>query len=131
VARDIFYIIPHGVGVEACFCLGQDLIGWRQSKTTGETLHKTFIVRQFAGGNNGILATTDTELHTSNTENDLEMKKQAVERKLHRMAKVHDFLEMWLGSQNLHATQKKSRAQNKQMSARGCISDMEQIIQAF
>jgi hypothetical protein len=29
-----------------------------------------------------------------NTENDSEMKNEAEERKLHRMAKVHDFLEM-------------------------------------
>jgi len=32
VARDIFSIIPNGVGVEASFSLGQDVIGWRQSK---------------------------------------------------------------------------------------------------
>jgi hypothetical protein len=41
------------------------------------------------------------------------MKKEAEEKKLHRMAKVHDFLEMWQGSQNLRATQKEFRAQNK------------------
>jgi hypothetical protein len=29
VARDIFSIIPHGVGVEASFSLGRDVIGWR------------------------------------------------------------------------------------------------------
>ena len=37
VARDIFSNIPHGVGVEARFSLGRDVIGWRQSKTTGKT----------------------------------------------------------------------------------------------
>jgi len=63
------------------------------------------------------MAGTDPELDTTSSENDLEMKKEAEERKLHRMAKVHDFLEMWQGSQNLHATQKESRAQNKQMTA--------------
>jgi hypothetical protein len=46
------------------------------------------------------------------------------------MAKVHDFLEMWQGSQNLHATQKESRAQNKQMTAVGYISDTEEIVKA-
>jgi len=56
------------------------------------------------------------------------MKKEAEERKLHRMAKVHNCLEMWLGSQNLLATQKESRAQNKQMTAVGYISDTEEII---
>ena len=40
VARDIFSIIPHGVGVEASFSLGRDVIGWRQSQTTGKTLHE-------------------------------------------------------------------------------------------
>jgi hypothetical protein len=34
------------------------------------------------------------------TENDLEMKKEAEERKLHRMAQVNNFVEMWQGSQN-------------------------------
>jgi hypothetical protein len=48
VGRDIFSIIPHGVGVEASFSLGQDVIGWRQSKTTGETVLEKVILRQFA-----------------------------------------------------------------------------------
>jgi hypothetical protein len=130
VARDIFSIIPHGVGVEASFSLGRDVIGWRQSKTTGETLREKVVVRQFARANNGILAGTDPALDTMNTENDLEMKKEAEERKLHRMAKVHDFLEMWQGSQNLRATQKESRAQNKQMTAVGYISDTEEIVKS-
>jgi len=38
VAREIFFIIPGGVGVEASFCLGRDVIGWWQSTTTVETL---------------------------------------------------------------------------------------------
>jgi hypothetical protein len=33
------------------------------------------------------------------------MKKEAEEWKLHRMAQVHDFLEMWHGSQNICTTQ--------------------------
>jgi hypothetical protein len=48
VARDIFSTIPHGVRVEASFSLGRDVIGWRQSKTTGETLRENLVVRQFA-----------------------------------------------------------------------------------
>jgi len=130
VARDIFSIIPHGVAVEASFSLGRDVIGWRQSKTTGETLREKVVARQFARANNGILAGTDPEIDTTNTENDSEMKKEAEERKLHRMAKVHDFLEMWQGSQNLRATQKESRAQNKQMTAVGYVSDTEEIVKA-
>jgi len=130
VAREIFSIIPHGVGVEASCTLRQNVIGWRQSKTTGETLREKVVVRQFARANNGILVGTDRELDTPHTENDSEMKKEAEERKLHRMAKVHDFLEMWQGSQNLRATQKKSRAQNKQMTAVGYISDTEESVKA-
>jgi len=77
-----------------------------------------------------MLAGADPELDTTNTENDSEMKKEVEERKLHRMAKVHDFLEMWKGSQNLCATREESRAQNKQMTAMGCILDMEEIVKA-
>jgi len=113
VAGDIFSIIPHGVGVESSSSLWRGVIGWRQSKTTGETLHEKVIVRQFARATNGILAGDKTESDTTNTENASEMKKEVEDRKLHRMAKVHDFLEMWQGSQNLRATQTESRAKNK------------------
>ena len=44
------------------------------------------------------------------------------------MDKVHNFLEMWQGSQNLCATEKKSHTQNKQMTAVGYISDTEGIV---
>jgi len=81
VARNIFSIIPHGVGVEASFSFGRDVIGWRQSKTTGETLREKVVVRQFARANNLILAGTDPELDATNTENDSEMKKETEERK--------------------------------------------------
>jgi len=131
VARDIFSIIPHGVRVEASFSLGRNVIGWRHSETTGETLPKTVVVMQFARANNGILAGADPSWDTTNTEHDSEMKKEAEERKLHRMAKVHDFLEMWQGSQNLCATQKESHPQNKQMTAVGYISDTEEIVKAL
>jgi len=130
VARDIFSIIPHGVGVEARFSLGRNVMGWRQSKTRGETLSENVVVRHFARANNGILAGTDPELDNMNTENDSEMKKEAEERKFFRMAKVHDFLEIWQGSQNLRATQKESRAQNEEMTAVEYISDMEEIVKS-
>jgi len=130
VARDIFPIIPHGVGVEVSFSLGRDGIGWRQSITTGETLREKVFVRQFARAHNGILAGTDPELDTTNTANDSEMKKEAEERTLHRMAKFHDFLEMWQGSQNLRATQKESRAQNQQKTAVGYNLDTDEIVKA-
>jgi hypothetical protein len=68
-----------------------------------------------------ILAGTDPQMDTTNTQNDSEMKKEAEERKLHRIATIHDFLEMWDGSQNLRATQKESRAHNRQLTAVGYI----------
>jgi len=40
LARDIFSIIPHGVWVKASFSIGRDLIGWRQSKRTGQPVAK-------------------------------------------------------------------------------------------
>jgi hypothetical protein len=46
------------------------------------------------------------------------------------MAKVHDYLKMSLGSQNLRAIQKESSTQNKQMTAMGYILDTEEIIKA-
>jgi hypothetical protein len=116
--------------VEASFSHGRDVIGLRQSKTTSETLYENVVVRQLAPANNGILADTDPELDTKNTENNSEMQKEAEERQLHRMANVHDFLEMWQGSQNLQATQKEFRAQNKQMAAVGYILDAEEIVKA-
>ena len=56
------------------------------------------------------------------------MTSEAEEQKLQQMAKVHDFLEMWQGSQNLKATQKESCTQNKQMTAVGYILDTEEIV---
>jgi hypothetical protein len=46
------------------------------------------------------------------------------------MPKVHDFLEMWQGIQNLRATEKESRAPNKQISTVGYISDTKVIAKA-
>jgi len=130
VARNIFSIIPHGVGVDASVALGQDVIGWKQSKTTAETVREKVIARQFARANCRIVAGSDPELDTTNTENHSEMQKEAEESTLHRMAKVHDFLEMWQGSQNLHATQKESCTQSKLMTAVENISDTEEIVKA-
>jgi hypothetical protein len=76
VVRNIFTILPHGVVVEARLCLGRDVIGWRQSKTTGETLGEKVDVRLFSRANKLTLAGTDPALDTTNTENDLEIKKQ-------------------------------------------------------
>jgi hypothetical protein len=45
--------------VEASFSLGRDVISWKQSKTTGNTLREKFGVKQFAEAYDGILAGTD------------------------------------------------------------------------
>jgi hypothetical protein len=44
------------------------------------------------------------------------------------MANVQDFLEMWLGSQTIHSTQKKFRAQNRELTTVGYILDTEEIV---
>jgi hypothetical protein len=58
-------------------------------------------VREFTQGNNRKFPTTDTVLDTTNTENDSKIKKEVEERKLQTMVIVHNFMEMWQGSQNL------------------------------
>jgi hypothetical protein len=131
VAHNIVSIIPHSVGVEASYSHGRDVIGWRQSKTTGQTLREKIIVRQFACNNNAILAGNCAALDTAETENDLKLKKETVEKILPKMAKVHHPLGMRQGSQNLCATQKESRAQNKKMSAVRYILDTKEITKAF
>jgi len=84
----------------------------------------------FAWPDLGILAVDNSWLDTTNTENELEIKNEGEERKLHRMAKVHDMLEMWPGSLILHFIQRESHIQNKQMTAVGYISDMKEIVTA-
>jgi len=103
VARDIFSIIHYGVGVEASISLGRDVFGWKQSKTTGKTHRETIFVKQFARTNDGSLAGKDPVLDPTSTDNNMEMKSEVKQKKLHRMAKVHNFLEMWQGSQNREA----------------------------
>jgi hypothetical protein len=77
------------------------------------------------------LASAVPELDNTNTENDQERTNEVEECKLHRIAKVHNFLEMLKGSQSLRATHNESHDQNKQMTAVGYISDLEDIVQAF
>jgi hypothetical protein len=55
VVHNIISIIPHGAGVEAKFSLLQHVIGWRQSKTTGETLREQAVVWRFARANSVLL----------------------------------------------------------------------------
>jgi len=83
VACDIFSNKPHGVRVEASFSLGRDVIRWRQSETTCDTLRRKVVVMQFAQAHNGLLAGADLELDTTSTENDMEMKREVEQRMLH------------------------------------------------
>jgi len=130
VAINIFSIIPHGDRVEASVSLWQDMIGWMHSKITSEILLETVVVMQFTWANTGLLAADDAVLDATNPDNDLEIKRQVVQKKLHRMAKVHDFREIWLISQNVFATQKESHTQNKHMMELGYISDTEAVVKA-
>jgi hypothetical protein len=122
--------MPHGVGVEASFPLRQDVIGWRQSKTRGEILREKVVVRHFARSNPGLWSGDTVQLDSSVSCNDFEIKHDAEESKLYRMAMVHYFLKMWQGRENLWATQKASPAQIKQMTAMGYISDTEETVKA-
>jgi hypothetical protein len=47
VAHDIFSIVPQVAKVEASILLQWDVIGWRESKSTGETLRDIVIVRGY------------------------------------------------------------------------------------
>jgi hypothetical protein len=60
----------------------------------------------------------------------MEMKREAEEKQLHKLAKVNNFLEMWQGNQTLPATQREANAQNQQMTAVGYISDTQEIVNA-
>jgi len=86
VVCNIFPIIPPGGRVEDSFSWGRDVIGRRHSKTTYQTLRDHVVGRQFTEPNHGILAGTDPEFDTTNTEQDWEMKKEEEERNLHRIA---------------------------------------------
>jgi len=77
------------------------------------------VVRQFARGKTGLLARDNPVLDPHITDYDMEMKREVEEKKLNRMAKVHELLEMWQGSKTLQATKNEFRAQNKQMTAIG------------
>jgi len=76
VAHGTFAIVLQVVGVEESFSLGRDVIGWRQSKTTGETHQEKVIFRYFAQAYKSILAGGDTALNTKETERNLDLNKQ-------------------------------------------------------
>jgi len=51
-------------------------------------------MRWFVRANNGIFAGDYSGLDIMDTENDLELKQEVEEKKFHRMAMVHNFLEI-------------------------------------
>jgi len=114
--------------VEASSSLGQDVIGWRLSKISGETDRKKLISMQHTRVYYSILAAENPALDTTNTYNYLEMKGVAQQKTLPRTRKVHVIVEMWQGTQILCVTQKKSGPQNKQMTAVRYISDTQEFI---
>jgi hypothetical protein len=59
-------------------------------KTAGETLHKQVVVKQYASVNDRTVACDDPVLDTNEAENDIELNREAEERTLYRMAKVHN-----------------------------------------
>jgi len=130
VARDIFSIIPHGVGVEEGFSLAQDNIGWRQWKTTGGTLREQVVLWQLPLANNRIFEGNHPELNLTETQNALEVQLEVEESTLHTTPKVHNFFETWQGSHNPCTTQKESCTQNRQMTAIKSISGTEEIVKA-
>jgi len=84
VALNILDIIPHGVAVQPSVSIGRDVIGWRWSKTTGETLCETVVVSQFSQANNRLLAGDNPAFDMINADNDLAMKREAQQKKLHK-----------------------------------------------
>jgi hypothetical protein len=77
------------------------------------------MVRQFASANHGLLGGDDPVLDSRNADNHSEMTREAEHNKLHRMAKVYNFLERWQGTQHLRAALKESRSQHMEMTAVG------------
>jgi hypothetical protein len=47
MVRDVYSVIPHGVGVEGSFSLGRQALSWRQHRMKASTLSKFIVVRQW------------------------------------------------------------------------------------
>ena len=90
MARDIFSVMPHGVGVEASFSPGRDVIGWRQSKTSGKTLQEKVVVRQWARANEGLLP--EDVMIGDMKDNNVEEKQRGEDERLNQLASIKDFI---------------------------------------
>jgi len=51
------------------FLSGQDVVGWRQAKSTGQTLHEKVVGQQFAWASNSIVQGDKPALDIINTDN--------------------------------------------------------------
>ena len=125
MARDIFSVMPHGVGVEASFSLGRDVIGWRQSKTSGITLQQKVVVRQWARSNDGLFPEEIGMLDIS--DNDNEEKRQKEDRKLNQLASIKDFITFTNESRARKSYQRQVRqTKDTSIAGFGYISDSEE-----
>ena len=122
MARDIFSVIPHGVGVEASLSLGRDVVGWRQCRTSGDTLQKKVIVRQFARSNPGIVAGAGASLENDAAAGQNEQKEE--DKKLLQLAGIAGHIHF----RRVRKERKKAKQQwtNKE-SEFTYISDTEEI----
>jgi hypothetical protein len=83
VTHYIISIITHDVGEEGSFSVEEDYIGWRLSKSPCEKIRENIIVRQLTYTSLELVTCNDAVLDMINTENELEMKREAEERILH------------------------------------------------
>jgi len=73
-------------------------------RDTVVTVCKHDVEWQFAPAIDKMLAHNYPALDTMETEHMLELQRETEGNTLHQVAKLLDILEMWQGSQNLHAT---------------------------
>jgi len=81
--------------VEVSVTFGQDVIDSSQSKPTEYTLSEKVIVRYSASANNGISGGDNPTLDVTTTEDNLQLKRQAEDITLHKIANMHCVLDMW------------------------------------
>jgi hypothetical protein len=101
------------------------------STAPGVNHYENLIIWQLCWSNYWTFALDDPALVITTSETDWEMKSEAEEMKLHSMAKVQNIVDIWKGSQNIYATQKESRAQNKQIAAMEYIQDTQKVCHGF
>jgi hypothetical protein len=69
--------------VEDSFSPQRDVIGWRQSQTTGETFGEKVVLRQCARANNRLLAGDNPDIDPAIADNHMEMNREAEQKMLH------------------------------------------------